>query len=192
MKKVITPLAALIVSSFAMNSAHAAVKLDYFVGADLGLRLSGGMMLKNTITDHESDNDLDNSAIYGIHGGVTLNDHHRITLGYTHEELSLKDDSESTGLDTVKAKYDYVFNLTNNINLTAGANLGYEMAEDNSNLDGMVYGIQTGVEYNLNHWSFGGELGYTLHNAEDDSTMAIFKASLQDEATLMTNVTYHF
>ncbi|KJG29089.1 porin family protein [Photobacterium angustum] len=189
MKKIITPLA-LVISAFAVTSAHAAVKQDYFVGADLGLRLSGAMEAKSALGNN--DTDLDNSAIYGIHGGVTLNDHHRLTLGYTHEELAFKDDSDSTGLDTVKAKYDYVFNLTNNFNLTAGANLGYEMAEDNSNLDGMVYGFQAGAEYNLNHWTFGGELGYTLHTAEDDSTFARLKTSLQNEATLMTNVTYHF
>lgn len=188
MKKVITPLAVLIVSTFAISSAHAAVKQDYFLGADLGLRLSGGIGVETDLGN--ADFSFDHSAIYGLHGGVTLNDHHRLTLAYTHEELSFAGTGITSGLDTIKQKYDYVFNLSNNLNLTAGANVGYEMAEDNSNLNGMVYGVQTGIEYNLNHWSFGGELGYTLHDAEASSDY--FKSSLENEATLMTSVTYHF
>lgn len=213
MKKILTPVA-ILVSTFAVTAAHAEAKVDYFAGVDAGVNFGAKQSKK---TDRYTLNQKTKAApVYGIHGGVTIDDHHRVTLGYNHSEQKLKEavnkkhyDSISAaknGVDTLKLQYDYVYNLTNNINITGGTHLGYQWygktkdtgklsdkdrPKYNKHLDGMIYGLQTGIEYNLDQWTIGTELGYSWkdqNNYYGDKT----KTKNSGEGTFLTSVSYHF
>ncbi|WP_305463054.1 hypothetical protein [Photobacterium leiognathi] len=210
MKKILTPVA-ILVSTFAVTAAHAEAKVDYFTGVDAGVNFGGKSTQKNS--DYKLDQKTKAAAVYGIHGGVTIDDHHRVTLGYNHSEQELKKAKNSdhddipgnkSDVDTVKLQYDYVYGLTNNINLTGGAHLGYkwygksqdtgkgaDKEKTDQHMNGMIYGLQTGLEYNLNQWTFGTEIGYSWKDQNryiGDGT----HMKNTGEGTFLTSVSYHF
>ncbi|KJF96252.1 hypothetical protein UB33_00360 [Photobacterium angustum] len=189
MKKILTPVA-ILVSAFAVTAAHAEAKVDYFAGVDAGVNFGGKAKVTET-TKYTTD--FKTNAVYGVHGGATINDHHRLTMGYTHGEIQAKgDDSDDakTDVDTLQAQYDYVYGLTNNINLTGGAHAGYQWYKDGDDLNGMLYGLQTGLEYNIDNWTLGTQLAYSWKDqkAKDDYS----EAKMDGEATFLTSVSYHF
>ncbi|KPA51622.1 hypothetical protein VT25_16035 [Photobacterium leiognathi subsp. mandapamensis] len=225
MKKILTPVA-ILVSTFAVTAAHAEAKVDYFAGIDAGVNFGGKQSTKNFANKNDKESNYSQKAkaagVYGIHGGMTIDDHHRVTLGYNHSEQKLKEIAktkgskghlgrngvagEEAGVDTLKLQYDYVYNLTNNINLTGGAHLGYQWygksketgryapknaEKDNTDsMNGMLYGLQTGIEYNLDQWTFGTELGYSW---KDQNLSAVgAKTKNSGEGTFLTSVSYHF
>ncbi|KAB2825755.1 hypothetical protein [Aliivibrio finisterrensis] len=164
------------------GNVNAATTSGYFMGASVGANLSGGVEGQGYTADLES------TKIMGINGGLILENVHRITLAYQHQDLKFKDFDEKTGLSTVKAKYDYMFSLANNLSWTVGGQLGNEMYDEklNQELNGMIYGAQTGLDYRLGNWSAGAEVEYVLHNAEG------LGQTIANQANFMTNVAYHF
>lgn len=198
MKKILTPVAILL-STFAVTAAHAEAKVDYFAGVDAGVNFGGKMKASGTTEEHGSESgttDLKSNAVYGVHGGATINDHHRLTMGYTHGEMLAKgdDDSDKVDVNTLQAQYDYVYGLTNNINLTGGAHAGYQWYKDGDELNGMLYGLQTGLEYNLDNWTFGTQLAYSWKDQKIKFGKGANHAELKQdgEATFLTSVSYHF
>lgn len=153
---------------------------------------------------------------------MTIDDHHRVTLGYNHSEQKIKEIAatkaskgkkakdgvagEKAGVDTLKLQYDYVYNLTNNIDLTGGAHLGYQWygksketgqyaskdaeKENKDSMNGMIYGLQTGIEYNLDQWTFGTELGYSWK--DQNNLDGANKVKNSGEGTFLTSVSYRF
>ncbi|KJG39560.1 hypothetical protein UA32_04285 [Photobacterium angustum] len=210
MKKILTPVA-ILVSTFAVTAAHAEAKVDYFAGVDAGVNFGGKTTQKNF--GYKLDQKAKAAPVYGIHGGITIDDHHRVTLGYNHSEQEFKKAIDSgkdtipgkkSDVDTVKLQYDYVYGLTNNINLTGGAHLGYQWygkAQEtgkgadkqkvDEHMNGMIYGLQTGLEYNLDQWTFGTEIGYSW---KDQKTTDTYNTNYKNsgEGTFLTSVSYHF
>lgn len=147
-------------------NANAAENYEPFVGVDVGTRL----------------NSLGGSATeYGIKGGLTLGQAHQLSVGYN----TRSDDFYNININTIYSQYDYLVPITQNLTWNIGGKLGYEKSSE-SQINGVVLGAQTGINYRLSNWSIGSDLGYLHHTGGTDS------AEMDAEFMLMGHLKYHF
>ncbi|WP_100751963.1 outer membrane beta-barrel protein [Vibrio salilacus] len=189
----------LIAASFSSFSANAGNTNDYFLGFDLGARISGQM---DTYDSEFGSNkqDLRASLVYGVRGGAIVNNTHKFSIGYDHGRLIYEHNNpDDADINTVFGKYDYIVPISKNLGWTIGGKLGYEMFSDNDGnykeLNGIVVGAQTGLTYRLaDDLSVGTEFSYLHHTREFEVNNEYGSASmkLDDETLIMTNVEYHF
>ncbi|WP_211235825.1 outer membrane beta-barrel protein [Psychromonas aquimarina] len=176
-------------AAFASNPAP---QTEYFLGGDLGARLSGS--IESEYNGIKTEEDMSSSLVFGLHGGVILNQTHKLTLGYDYRGVSQEgegDDSQEVG--TIYSKYDYMVPIADSLKWTVGGKLGYEMLDadyDLSELDGVILGVQTGLDYRFNDWSVGTEAAYIYHTS--DMEFEGDSVKIGDEVLLMTNLAYHF
>ena len=177
--------------------AHAENTYDYFVGFDAGTHISGKNKFENNEGVSESW-DTDPSAIIGLSGGAIINDHHRVKMSLAYDGLEFdEEDADTVDRTDLTVSYDYMLPIANKLNWTVGAHMGYEFFESKGGwdeLDGFIYGVQTGLDYKLTkNWSLGTEIMYTAHH-EEEYKEGSYEASRQfeDDVKLMANVQYHF
>ena len=198
----------LAVVPFALMASSAFAGTQYFMGGDIGVHdqdwettsSAGG-------STTSSSHDMANTSIFGIQAGAVVNDQHRLTAGYDFKDVEVKNLHGEPGVDhdvfanTVYAKYDYLFPVTEHVNLSVGPRIGYEWlsgASQPDELNGLVYGGQIGAEYRTGQWGFGVEGIYLIHDAElevnysDGGVAHTDTVSAGAERMLKVNVGYYF
>ena len=97
---------------------------------------------------------MDKEISPGFYAGAVLSEHHRVKLGYMDKGFG--------GIDVSRyyTAYDYLFNLSERFNLTAGVMAGYDDFGANDEFSGMAAGAQIGAEYRVREFSV--ELGYQV------------------------------
>ncbi|AXB34276.1 transcriptional regulator [Vibrio campbellii] len=190
-------LAALAATTFNVN---AAATYEPFVGIDAGARLSG--QAESKYDGKEDHLDLKSSTVFGVEGGVILNQAHQFSIGYDYRGVSVDYTDDDLEVGTLYTQYDYLVPITQKLAWTIGGKLGYEMYNsdfDNADeLNGVVLGAQTGLNYRFNAWSVGTEVSYLYHTHEFESS-ATYNGQTEtssykigDEVLLTANVKYHF
>ncbi|WP_100751962.1 transcriptional regulator [Vibrio salilacus] len=188
----------LIAASFSSFSANAENTNDYFLGLDLGAVI--GQQMETYDSEFGSNKqDLAPSLAFGVRGGTIVNNTHKFSIGYDYRGISYDNNPYEADINTVFGKYDYIVPISKNLGWTIGGKLGYEMLSDNDGdyikeLNGIVVGAQTGLNYRFHDWSVGTELSYLHHTGEFEVNNEYGSAStkLDDETLIMANVEYHF
>ncbi len=188
-------------------NVNAAVKYEPFVGIDVGARLSGQFESKYSgkqeHVDLEEHVDLSSSMVFGVEGGVILNQAHQFSIGYDYRGVSREDYSnDDLEVGTLYTQYDYLVPITQNLAWTIGGKLGYEMYNSDfdgeDELNGIVLGAQTGLNYRFNAWSVGAEVSHLYHTNEVEYSETYndqkytSSSKIGDEVLLTANVKYHF
>ncbi|CAH7150276.1 OMP_b-brl domain-containing protein [Vibrio chagasii] len=168
---------------------------DYFVGFDAGTHISGKSKATGTEEDgtpFENSYDTDPSLITGLSGGAIINDHHRVKMNLAYDALEFDGEDHTIDRTDLTVSYDYMLPIANKLSWTVGAHMGYEFFEsDADDLDGLTYGVQTGLDYRLTQkWSLGAEIAYTAHDGEVKA--GDYEEQIEDDVTFMANVQYHF
>ncbi|KJY74571.1 transcriptional regulator [Vibrio coralliilyticus] len=177
-------------------TANASENYDYFIGLDAGARISGTIEVETNGVNQ--DQDMSSSAVFGLRGGVIFNNAHQLSLGYDYRGTSEENNSDSDlEVGTLYTRYDYLVPIMEKLSWTLGGKLGYEMfnaSYDTHELDGVVLGAQTGLNYQFEQWSVGTEVSYLYHTTELTNEEGNTKTTskLGDEVFLMTNIQYHF
>ncbi|MGY3571261.1 hypothetical protein [Vibrio paucivorans] len=198
------------------TSMAQAAPTDYFWGIDAGYTLSDTGNFKqlgssvedgNAIDVYSSEYSTSGGLALGLYGGLILQDQHKISFGYRADssikEVDLGDEDEDSMFSTIHefyAKYDYLVPITHSLDWTVGATLGYEQSKVGIlNPKGIMYGVQTGLEYRFTNWVLGTEVAYVKHNMEDSvearfdaENYADLKVEYDDEVQLMTHIEYRF
>ncbi|MFM2581041.1 transcriptional regulator [Vibrio fortis] len=204
-----TPLFAFAILATATTfNANAAANYEPFIGIDVGSRLSGQMESESTYYGTKSEKDLSSSMVFGVEGGMTINQTHQISIGYDYRGTSIENNENSEGSDddlevgTLFTKYNYIVPITQKLAWTVGGKLGYEMFNadyDADDLNGIILGAQTGLNYRFQSWSIGTEVNYVYHTneleakwTEEDGSSYKDTLKVGDEWLLMANVKYHF
>ncbi|MEF1245267.1 transcriptional regulator, partial [Vibrio campbellii] len=153
-------------------NVNAAAKYESFVGIDAGARLSG--QAESKYDGKEDHLDLKSSMVFGVEGGVILNQAHQFSIGYDYRGVSVDYTDDDLEVGTLYTQYDYLVPITQKLAWTIGGKLGYEMYNsdfDNADeLNGVVLGAQTGLNYRFNAWSVGTEVSYLHHTHEFESS----------------------
>ncbi|MGR2668790.1 transcriptional regulator [Vibrio campbellii] len=181
-------------------NVNAAAKYESFVGIDAGARLSG--QAESKYDGKEDHLDLKSSMVFGVEGGVILNQAHQFSIGYDYRGVSVDYTDDDLEVGTLYTQYDYLVPITQKLAWTIGGKLGYEMYNsdfDNADeLNGVVLGAQTGLNYRFNAWSVGTEVSYLHHTHEFESSETYngqtetSSYKIGDEVLLTANVKYHF
>ena len=181
-------------------NVNAAAKYESFVGIDAGARLSG--QAESTYNGKEDDLDLKSSMVFGVEGGVILNRAHQFSIGYDYRGVGVDYSDDDLEVGTLYTQYDYLVPITKKLAWTIGGKLGYEMYNsdfDNADeLNGVVLGAQTGLNYRFNAWSVGTEVSYLHHTHEFEASETYngqtetSSYKIGDEVLLTANVKYHF
>lgn len=189
-------------SAAAAFNVNAAINYEPFVGIDVGTNLTGQVRSKiNGPGVHTQEHiDLKTSTVFGLKGGVTLNQAHQFSIGYDYRELGMKNGyGENADVNTFYTQYDYLVPITQKLAWTVGGKFGYETHsgfEDANELNGVVLGAQTGLNYRFNDWSIGTEVSYLTHLAETESLAPggriKYSYKIGNETFLTANVKYHF
>lgn len=203
-----TPLFAFAILTTATTfNANAAANYEPFVGIDVGTRLSGQMESEFTYDETKGKTDLSSSMVFGVEAGMTINQTHQISIGYDYRGTSVENNENNDDeleVGTLFTKYNYIVPITQKLAWTVGGKLGYEMfnseAEyDVDDLNGIVLGAQTGLDYRFHSWSIGTEVNYVYHTNEletkwtgEDGKTYKYTQKVGDEWLLMANVKYHF
>lgn len=207
--KTLTLAAFALLSASTTFSANAATNYSYFAGVDVGTHLSGKMNMKGS--GDEGSVDQKSEPITGLSAGMIINDSHRIKLGFSFDKFKLDDqqmnDSEdSLDRETLLLSYDYMIPIANRVTWTVGGTLGYEFFDHESviepidssgqatgadDFNGALYGVQTGLQYDLgSNWTTGGEIAYLYHDKE--LQQGDVSSQIKDDVTVMANIQYHF
>ncbi|EGR2119974.1 transcriptional regulator [Vibrio cholerae] len=171
---------------------------NLFLGLDVGTRLSGQKEFYDSV-EGQNNNDMAASLVFGAKAGMVFGEKHKVSLGYDYRGVSgqgVQNDLMEVG--TIYGKYDYIVPISKNAGWTLGTKLGYEMVNndgyDMKELNGLVYGVQTGLNYKIHNWTLGAEVSYLHHDAElninYEGNTASFK--LGDETLFMTSLEYNF
>lgn len=202
-----TPLFAFAILTTATTfNANAAANYEPFIGIDVGIRLSGQLESESTYDGTKSEEDLTSSMVLGVEGGMTINQTHQISIGYDLRGVSIEnvenyENSDVLHVGTLFTKYNYIVPITQELAWTVGGKLGYEMFDadyDADDLNGIVLGAQTGLDYRFHSWSIGTEVNYVYHTNEleakwtEDGKIYKDTRKVGDEWLLMANVKYHF
>lgn len=172
---------------------------DIFLGLDVGTRLSGQQEFYDSVEGQQYNNDMAASLVFGVKTGMVFSDKHKVSIGYDYRGVSVKGvENDLMEVGTIYGKYDYIVPITKNVGWTLGTKLGYEMVNndgyDMKDLNGLVYGVQTGLNYKIHNWTLGAEVSYLHHDAElninNEGNTASFK--LGDETLFMTSLEYNF
>lgn len=189
----------LIAASISSFNANAENANDYFIGLDAGARLTG-QIESNTSDGGSYNSDMSDSLVFGLRAGTIVNNTHKFSIGYEFRGTGEDGSTYAMYNNTVFGKYDYIVPISENLGWTIGGKLGYEMLSDNEEsskieeLNGIVVGAQTGLNYRFDKFSIGTELSYLHHTGEFEasSDYGSVSAKIGDETLLMTNVEYHF
>ncbi|CAH7052159.1 MULTISPECIES: hypothetical protein [unclassified Vibrio] len=193
-------LVALIVSTPFI--ANASDNYNYFVGLDVGTRISGKLeQQRQYLTGsyegvETSSYDLRAQPIVGLNSGVIINNNHRIKMSFVYDDIKPDNAPEGVDLGVISINYDYILPLFEKLSWTTGVHMGYEFAFDNdlNDIHGMIGGVQTGIDYKFTkNWSLGGEISLTTHEQQDLSSNYVYRTvRIEDDVALITNIQYHF
>ena len=131
-----------------------ASEVEPFIGIDASYNLTNPKFESGTPNLGEGDVEFDKEINPGLYAGVVLSEHHRLKLGFM--------DKGFAGLDVYRyyTAYDYLYSLSDRLNLTAGVMVGYDDFVDADDYSDMATGLQIGAEYRMRDFSV--ELGYQL------------------------------
>lgn len=146
----------LAVASGVVSSVVQAAGVEPFFGVEASYNLTNPKLERvgsgeiSSIEDYEFDKELSP----GFYAGVVLSQHHRLKLGYMDKDFG--------GISVARyyTAYDYIFNLSDRFNLTAGLMAGYDDFGVNDKYSSIVAGGQIGAEYRMRDFSV--ELGYQV------------------------------
>lgn len=146
----------LTVAAGVVSSVARADGIDPFFGVETSYNLTNPK-LERVGSDEISgieDYEFDKEFSPGFYAGVVLSQHHRLKLGYM--------DKDFNGISVARyyTAYDYIFNLSDRFNLTAGLMAGYDDFGVNDEYSSVVAGAQVGAEYRVRDFSV--ELGYQV------------------------------
>ncbi|WP_026318036.1 hypothetical protein [Algicola sagamiensis] len=187
----------IIAGSLATTPAFSA-DLDYFVGADVGVRLDGDLEISRN--GQEQKEEMSTSAVLGFHGGFVYDDSHRVTVGLDYRGLNDddKDSDSDRQVTTLFTKYDYMLPIKNDLYWTVGTKLGYQRQDGEDkikDLNGGIVGVQTGLDFAFDSWKLGTEVAY-LHHLEEakgfNGDGEEVKFNIGDEVLVMFTFNYYF
>ena len=118
--------------------------------------------------------------------GVILDKTHRISLSY----VGYNDNGGD--LDLTELNYDYIIPLKDKYSLLAGVHLGKaDYIEAGFDMDGLVYGVQTGVLYDITS-NVQAEVGVAYSQYNVDKTISNVKVEFDDSTSLYVGLNYKF
>ena len=170
----------ILTSLLALSTSVMAMDIEYFIGAgaergSLDTDASGVSM----------NGDYKDTALK-IKAGVILDKSHRVSLSYVGY-------SDNGGdLDLTELNYDYIIPFKNKLSVLAGAHIGNADYKDAGfDMDGLVYGVQTGVLYDITS-NIQAELGFAYSKYNVDKTINNVKIEFDDSTSLYLGINYRF
>lgn len=166
----------------ALSTSVMAMDVEYFIGAGA----ERGEIDATASTTGLSINGEYKDTALKVKAGVILDKTHRVSLSYVGY-------SEDGGdLNLTELNYDYIIPLKNKFSLLAGAHIGNaDYNESGFDLDGLVYGVQTGVLYDMTS-NIQAEFGLAYSQYNVDKTISNVKVEFDDSTSLYLGINYKF
>jgi len=170
----------MLTSLLALSTSTMAMDVEYFIGAGAE---RGDIDITTSIPSISTE--YKDTALK-LKAGVILDKTHRVSLSY----VGYSDDGGD--LDLTELNYDYIIPLKNKFSLLAGAHLGkVDYKEAGFDMDGLVYGVQTGVLYDMTS-NIQAELGLAYSQYNVDKTISNVKVEFDDSTSLYVGLNYKF
>ena len=167
-----------LISLLVLATSSMAMDVEYFIGA-------GAERGSIDITGTAINSDYKDTALK-IKAGVILDKAHRVSLSYAGYT------KEGRDLDLTELNYDYIFSLKNKVSLLAGAHVGNaDYKEAGFDMDGLVYGVQTGLLYDITS-NIQAELGVAYSKYDVDKTISNVKVEFDDSTAIYLGLNYKF
>ena len=177
-------------SLIAASTSMMAMDLQYFLGAgaergNVNLKASATVgNISGSISEDSSDTALKLKA------GVIVNKEHRVYLS------NAKFSNNGGDITLTLINYDYLIPVNEKSKLFAGVHLGKaKYNEDDFNMSGSAYGIQTGILYDITK-NIEIELGagYSLYNVDSTFTDGsdTVKVEIEDSTSMSLGINYKF
>jgi len=170
----------MLTSLLALSTSVMAMDVEYFIGAGAE---RGDIDITTSVPSISTE--YKDTALK-LKAGVILDKTHRVSLSYVGYSDNGRD------LDLTELNYDYIIPLKDKFSLLAGAHLGKaDYKEAGFDMDGLVYGVQTGVLYDITS-NIQAELGLAYSQYNVDKTISNIKVEFDDSTSLYLGLNYKF